>query len=182
ARKAVDTADAKYTPVGPVYPATSTGRRTALAGWIASRTNPLTARVAVNHIWMRHFGRPLVETVFDFGRNGKRPTHPELLDWLAVEFMEAGWSMKKLHRLIVTSSTYRLHSSPGPQDHPNRAVDPDNRWLWNFPPRRVEAEVVRDSILHVAGDLDLTMGGQELEAQAELTSRRRSLYFSIYPE
>ena len=89
-----------YPSVGPTYPSTSTGRRRALALWITSRDNPLAARVAVNHIWLRHFHSPLVSSVFDFGRNGARPTHPELLDWLAVEFMESGWSMKHIHRLL----------------------------------------------------------------------------------
>ncbi|MBL8223469.1 MAG: DUF1553 domain-containing protein, partial [Bryobacterales bacterium] len=103
--------DAAYTTFGPVYPAQSTGRRLALARWIASPDNPLTARVAVNHIWMRHFGEPIVPSVFDFGRNGKPPSHPELLDWLATEFMRSGWSMKAIHRLIVTSNTYRMRST-----------------------------------------------------------------------
>src|SRR5262245_15831450 len=93
----------KYTPSGPEYPRTSTGRRRALAEWITGRDNPLTARVAVNHVWSHHFHAPLVVSVYDFGRNGASPTHPELLDWLAVELMESGWSMKHLHRLIVTS-------------------------------------------------------------------------------
>jgi hypothetical protein len=184
AKKAVDaarqalSADAPgYTPLGPVYPKTSTGRRRALAGWMTSRDNPLTARVAVNHIWMRHFGRPLVETVFDFGRNGQRPTNPELLDWLAVEFMEHGWSMKHLHRLIVTSNTYRLASTGGPQPG-----DPDNRWLYRFPRHRIEAEAVRDSILYTAGQLDPQLGGLDLDPQTQAASRRRSMYFSVYPE
>ena len=98
ARKSLAAAGSNYTPFSPVYPKTSTGRRRALAQWITARNNPLTARVAVNHIWIRYFQRPFVETVFDFGRNGKRPSHPELLDWLAVEFMDGtnpatGWSM-----------------------------------------------------------------------------------------
>jgi hypothetical protein len=167
-----------YTPLSPVYPKTSTGRRRALAQWIASRANPLTARVAVNHVWARHFGRPLVETVFDFGRNGQRPTHPELLDWLAVEFMERGWSMKHLHRLIVTSNTYRMASAGGAPP----ANDPDNRWPWHFPRRRAEAEVVRDAVLYAAEELDSQMGGLDLDPQTQAGSRRRSLYFSIYPE
>ncbi len=179
ARQTLAKADATYTPLSPVYPKTSTGRRRALAGWIASPDNPLTARVAVNHIWTRHFGRPLVETVFDFGRNGKPPSHPELLDWLAVEFTDSDWSMKHLHRLIVTSSTYRMQSG---DDAENRGRDPDNRGLWQFPRRRAEAEVVRDGLLHAASELDPTMGGPELENAAEPTSRRRSLYFSIHPE
>lgn len=169
----------KYTPLSPLYPSTSTGRRRALAQWMTARTNPLTARVAVNHIWMRHFERPLVETVFDFGRNGKKPTHPALLDWLAVEFMESGWRMKHLHRLIVTSNTYRQASSGGSE---NVAHDPDNRFLWRYSAHRVEAEVVRDSILDLAGDLDRTIGGPVLDNNLEHSSKRRSLYFSVYPE
>src|SRR5439155_26953531 len=90
----------------PVYPKTSTGRRLALARWIADRDNPLTARVAVNHVWLRHFNQALVPSVFDFGRNGRPPSHPALLDWLAVEFVEHGWSQKHLRRPIVTSATY----------------------------------------------------------------------------
>lgn len=176
ARAAQDAAT--YTPLTPIYPTTSTGRRKALAEWMVDRKNPLAARVAVNHIWLRHFGRPLVETVFDFGRNGARPTHPELLDWLAVEFMESGWSMKHLHRLIVTSAAYRQSSASVPQP----TADPDNRWLGRFPARRLEAEAVRDSILHTAGEMDSTLGGPVLERDQEPTSRRRSLYFSVYPE
>src|SRR5207247_7423234 len=114
---ALNTNNIAYTPLTPTYPGQSTGRRRALATWIASRDNPLAARVAVNHIWARHFHTPLVASVFDFGRNGARPTHPELLDWLAVEFMEHGWSMKHLHRLMVTSSTYRRTSQVEPSTH-----------------------------------------------------------------
>jgi hypothetical protein len=181
ARQALAASSAQYTPLSPVYPKTSTGRRRALAQWIASQENPLTARVAVNHLWLRHFGRPIVETVNDFGRNGKPPTHPGLLDWLAVELMEHGWSMKHLHRLIVTSNTYRMQSGAG-NDSSSLGVDADNRWLWQFPRRRVEAEVVRDSILHTAGELDRTLGGPDLDPHKEAEARRRSLYFSIYPE
>jgi mono/diheme cytochrome c family protein len=180
ARKALALTSTTYTPLSPIYPTKSTGRRTALARWIADKKNPLTARVAVNHIWMRHFGKPLVETVFDFGRNGKRPTHPELLDWLAVELMESGWSMKQLHRRIVTSRAYRMQSAAS--DSRNLARDRDNRWLWHFEGRRLEGEVVRDSTLYVSGQLDLKMGGQELENDKDAASHRRSLYFSIHPE
>ncbi|MEN9575975.1 MAG: hypothetical protein RL514_3830 [Verrucomicrobiota bacterium] len=166
-----------YTAFSPVYPRESTGRRKALAEWIASRENPLTARVAVNHIWARHFHEPLVASVFDFGRSGKPPTHPELLDWLAAEFMESGWSMKHLHRLILTSAAYRRSSSAG-----NDKVDPENKLLWRMNPGRMEAEVVRDGILHLAGALDPRMGGQELENKDALTTARRSLYYSFNPE
>jgi hypothetical protein len=99
-----------YSALTPSYPQQSTGRRRALAEWITSRDNPLTARVAVNHIWTRHFHSPLVGSMYDFGRNGDKPAHPELLDWLAVELMESGWDMKHLHRLIVTSAAYRRDS------------------------------------------------------------------------
>jgi hypothetical protein len=181
AQKALEAPGDKYTPLSPVYPTVSTGRRTALARWIASRDNPLTARVAVNHVWLRHFGRPLVESTYDFGRNGKRPTHPELLDWLAVELMESGWSFKHLHRLIVTSAAYRLRSGAGLEGETNRA-DADNVYLWQFPRRRLEAEAVRDSILFAAGELDGRLGGPVLEVKEEPNSRRRSLYFAVHPE
>jgi Protein of unknown function (DUF1553)/Protein of unknown function (DUF1549)/Planctomycete cytochrome C len=182
ALKAASAGLGKYQPLSPTYPKTSTGRRAVLARWIASKDNPLTARVAVNHLWRWHFGMPLVETTFDFGRNGKRPSHPELLDWLATELMDNGWRMKPLHRLIVTSAAYRMRSHVGGTDHPGLAIDPDNRWLWHFPARRMEAEVVRDGVLHAAGELDLTMGGVEIPHEQGLTSRRRSLYFAHHGE
>ena len=105
--------DEKYAAVGEMFPSTSTGRRTALAQWIASRQNPRTARVAVNHIWLRHFGQALVPSVANFGLNGDQPSHPELLDWLAAELMENGWRMKPLHRAIVLSAAYRMSSAEG---------------------------------------------------------------------
>ena len=157
------------------FPTISTGRRSALAKWMTDARNPLTARVAVNHIWARHFGKPLVATVFDFGRKGAPPTHPALLDWLAVEFMESGWSMKHLHRLLVTSKTYRLSSSAAGAVPADRVSDPENRWYWRMNPLRMEAEVIRDSLLYLAGDLELTGGGPPLPVNA--LSRRRSLYF-----
>jgi hypothetical protein len=156
------------------YPHTSTGRRLALARWITDRKNPLAARVAVNHMWLRHFGRGIVPTEFDFGKNGQPPTHPALLDWLAAEFMDHGWSMKYMHRLLVTSAAYRMSSATSPS---NEAVDPDNHWLWHQRPRRLEAEAVRDGVLFVAGKLDLTTGGPDLDQHLGLTNRRRSLYF-----
>jgi hypothetical protein len=182
ARKALAGESPKYTPLSPVYPPRSSGRRRALAEWITGRDNPLTARVAVNHVWKWHFGKPLVETVSDFGRNGKAPTHPELLDWLAVELMDNGWSLKHLHRLIVTSSAYRMGSAVG-ENRASYGSDPDNTWLWRFAPRRVEAEVVRDSLLYAAGGLETHLGGPPVENNvADTASRRRSLYFSVYPE
>lgn len=181
ANQTLEGAALAYAPLSPVYPQKSTGRRGALARWIAGRDNPLTARVAVNHIWMHHFGRPLVESTFDFGRNGKKPSHPEVLDFLAVELMDHGWSMKHIHRLIVTSKAYRMQSQPRAQE-PNLALDSENKYLWRYNPRRAEAEVVRDSLLYVAGSLDQTLGGKEIEYEQGLTSRRRSIYFSHHGE
>ena len=170
-----------YSPLSPLYPKESTGRRRALAEAITSVENPLTARVAVNHIWARHFHRPLVSSVYDFGRNGNDPTHPELLDWLAVEFMESGWNMKHLHRIIVSSAAYQRVSSVGDAAL-NVSKDPENALLWRMNAGRMESEVVRDSLLFVGGQLDLTMGGVELENTESLTTKRRSLYYSVYPE
>src|SRR6185436_1934945 len=154
----------------------SSGRRKALAEWITDRRNPLTARVAANHIWTRHFGVPLVPTVFDFGRKGTPPTHPELLDWLAAELMESGWSLKHLHRLIVNSATYRLSSSLAGAEA-NVAKDSDNVYLWRRNSIRLEAEVVRDSMLSLAGNLDPTIGGPSVPPANQDDSKRRSLYF-----
>ena len=152
-------------------------RRAALADWIASAGNPLTARVMVNRIWQGHFGTGLVETPSDFGRMGMKPTHPELLDWLAQEFIRSGWSVKHMHRLIVMSETYRQSSVA--EDVRRRAdpsgsfaeksarllasaatVDADARLLWRFPSRRLEAETIRDCMLAVSGRLNLTMYGR----------------------
>ncbi|HMC65468.1 MAG TPA: PSD1 and planctomycete cytochrome C domain-containing protein, partial [Gemmataceae bacterium] len=173
ARAALAKPTPTYKPLGIVYPLTSTGRRLALARWITSKDNPLTARVAVNHVWLRHFGSALVPTMNNLGLNGTRPTHPALLDWLACELMsptnnrgEPGasapevslaWSMKHLHRLIVTSNAYRMQSSAAGSDGPNAGIDPENQYLWRMNPRRMEAELVRDSLLHLSGRIDLTM-------------------------
>ncbi|WP_435017214.1 PSD1 and planctomycete cytochrome C domain-containing protein [Tundrisphaera sp. TA3] len=165
----------RYTSFGPIYPRTSTGRRLALARRIGDRANPLTARVAINHIWLRHFGRPLVGTPADFGLNGRAPSHPELLDWLAVEFMERGWSMKAIHRLLVTSDAYRRVSTGA--GHDAASVDPDNSKYWRMNPRRMESEIVRDNVLLASGTLDPARGGPDLDPDAWLTSKRRSLYF-----
>ena len=134
----------------------TTGRRTALAKWLTDPENPLTGRVMVNRIWHHHFGRGIVATPGDFGVMGERPTHPELLDWLTVEFVENGWSMKQVHRLIMNSNTYQ-QSSELREEAKN--ADPFNRILWRCPPQRMEAEVVRDSALAVAGLLNPAVGG-----------------------
>ncbi|QDT53740.1 Planctomycete cytochrome C [Caulifigura coniformis] len=155
---------------------TSTGRRSALARWITDRRNPLTARVAVNHLWNRHFGTPLVATPFDLGRNTPDPTHPELIDWLASELMDNQWSMKHLHRLIVTSATYRMSSTLAQADE-KAARDPDNRYWWRRTPIRIESQAVRDAILSLAGTLDPTIGGPSVPTNEQEASKRRSLYF-----
>lgn len=162
-----------------VYPEKSSGRRAAFARWVADTQNPLTARVAMNHIWLRHFGRGIVTTPENFGAAGNAPSHPELLDWLAAEFMQQGWSMKAMHRLIVTSRTYRMATTPEPA---NAAIDPDNVFLWRMNSRRLDAELVRDNLLHVAGVLDATMGGPEIDNNLGLVSKRRSIYLRIAPE
>ncbi|MGZ8938291.1 MAG: DUF1553 domain-containing protein, partial [Limisphaerales bacterium] len=161
------------------YPQKSTGRRLAFAQWIASDRNPLTARVAMNHIWLRHFGQGIVATPADFGRNGRPPSNPQLLDWLAAEFSAQGWRMKELHRLLLKSSTYRLAST---SDAANSAIDPDNHFLWRASPRRMEAELVRDNLLLAAENLDLTPGGPEIDHKLGLVSNRRSIYLRIGPE
>ena len=132
-------------------------RRMALAKWIASPQNPLTARVMVNRIWQGHFGTGLVQSPSDFGNNGTKPTHPELLDWLAGEFIRSGWSVKHMHRLIVLSEAYKQSSTAN-----SRAAetDADALFLWRFPSRRLEAEVVRDSMLAASSQLNLTMYGR----------------------
>jgi hypothetical protein len=140
----------------PAHGRTS-GRRKALAEWLGSPGNPLTARVIVNRIWSHHFGTGIVASLDNFGKMGQSPTHPELLDWLAVEFMERGWSVKQIHRLIMTSEAYRMSSQH--EDSTAAAQDPENRYLWRYPIQRLDAEIVRDAIMAVSGALDLKMGG-----------------------
>ena len=135
----------------------TSGRRLALAEWMASRDNPLTARVIVNRIWHHHFGRGIVRTLDNLGRMGDAPTHPELLDWLAVEFLDRGWSIKEMHRLLMTSEAYRMASSF--RHGANAAADPENNLLWHYRPQRIEAEILRDAIMTVSGGIDLTVGG-----------------------
>lgn len=175
-----------YTRFSAIYPTTSTGRRLAFAKWIVSPENPLTARVAVNHLWLRHFRQPLVPTVFDFGVNGKTPTHPELLDWLACELMENGWRMKPVHRLIVSSRAYQMTSSAGPEESSlaasNAEKDPENRLLWRQNSYRMEAEIVRDATFHVSGQLDKSMYGPDLDPATGLNLARRSVYFRTSKE
>ncbi len=147
--------------------------RLDLARSIASRTNPLTARVLVNRVWLHHFGEGIVRTPDDFGSRGDTPSHPELLDYLASRFMDEGWSIKKLHRLIMLSSAYQQSSDENPRFE---QIDPENRWLWRMNRRRLDFEALRDTILAIGGDLDLNMYGRPVRLDAEPYSLRRSVY------
>jgi hypothetical protein len=149
----LDPSDAKITPPAGVN---STGRRTALAAWLTDPSNPLPARVMVNRIWHYHFGRGIVATPGDLGVMGSRPTHPELLDYLASYFVDNGWSMKKVHRLILLSNAYQEASD---FDAKIAEADPDNKLLWRYPRHRMEAEAIRDSMLATSGLLNPKMGG-----------------------
>jgi hypothetical protein len=135
----------------------TSGRRRALAEWLGSPDNPLTARVIVNRIWNHHFGRGIVATLDNFGKMGEKPTHPELLDWLAVEFVNRGWSIKEMHRLLMTSEAYQMSSQFN--DAGDVEKDPENADLWRFRIQRLDAEIVRDDIMAVSGSLNLQMGG-----------------------
>ena len=133
----------------------TSGRRAALAQWVAGADNPLTARVLVNRLWQHHFGRGLVPTPNDFGLRGERPTHPELLDWLATEFVARGWSVKQMHRLMLLSATYRQSTAASPEAH---GIDPDNHLFSRMNRLRLEGEIIRDSLLAVSGQLNRAMG------------------------
>jgi hypothetical protein len=161
---------AKGEEVAPAFPAVLAGgrtievdpekklaRRKSLALWLTEKDHPLTARVIVNRIWHWHFGRGIVGTPNDFGRQGEEPTHPELLDWLASEFVTQGWSMKKLHRMILLSETYQRSSE---FNAANAVIDANNRYLWRMNRQRLDAETLRDSVLAVSGDLNVKMGGR----------------------
>ena len=147
--------------------------RLELAEDIASRDNPLTARVMVNRIWLNHFGEGLVRTPDDFGSRGEPPSHPELLDYLARRFMEGGWSIKQMHRLIMLSSVYQQVSEENPR---YSQIDPENRFLWRMNRRRLDFEALRDTILAIGGDLDLKVGGRPVRLDSEPFSMRRSIY------
>ncbi|MGV3482852.1 MAG: DUF1553 domain-containing protein, partial [Planctomycetaceae bacterium] len=172
--KLLETPEHKEPDYSAVYPSTSTGRRLALARWLTSPEHPLTARVAVNHVWMRHMGQPLVENVCDFGLRTPRPPLAELLDYLATELIRSGWSQRHLHRLIVTSRAYQLESSSRSADQTTIANDPANHFYWRANPRRMESQVIRDSLLYLAGNLDLTLGGPSVDP--DKPSKRRGIY------
>ncbi len=172
--------------------------RLALANAVTSPTNPLTARVFVNRVWMEHFGEPLVGSPADFGVRSDPPTHPELLDWLASEFIRSGWSVKHLHRLIVLSGAFQQSSSdqysvvsesvnvrpaslnthPLNTDYSSHAhaADPDNHLLWHYPRRRLDLEAMRDTLLFVAGRLDVAMGGRSVDVASNPLNARRTVY------
>jgi hypothetical protein len=153
--------------------------RLELARAIASKDNPLTARVMVNRVWQQHFGAGLVRTPSDFGTRGERPTHPELLDWLAKRFAEDdGWSVKKLHRRMMLSAVYR-QASWGGASAKAAAVDPENRLLWRINPQRLDFEAMRDSLLAASGQLDLKMGGRSVDIVGQPFSNRRTVYAYI---
>jgi mono/diheme cytochrome c family protein len=164
----------KRETTGPIPLMPTTGRRTALAHWISDPSNPLTARVMANRIWQYHFGRGLVATPSDFGTRGGRPTHPELLDWLASEFVSQGWSIKKLHRTMMLSAAYQQQANPSKE---SAEKDPQNLYLSHFTRRRLMADEVRDSVLAATGALNLKMGGRPVvpplseEEKAMLTQR-----------
>jgi hypothetical protein len=182
----------------------TSGRRLALARWLTQPIHPLTARVFVNRVWHHNFGRGIVETLGNFGHSGSLPSHPELLDWLAVDFVEHGWGIKRLHRQIMLSTAYRQSSrrpdkstEASPLNSSGETIDPDNRLLWRMNLKRLEAEIARDTILAVSGSLDRTSGGPPVEitkpadglsepqAAPNSTSRyRRSVYLfarRVYP-
>lgn len=174
-RKALESPAHKEQDYPATYSPVSTGRRLALAKWITSTQNPLTARVIVNHVWMRHFGQPIVESTFDFGLRSPEPLHSDVLDLLAWEFMNSGWSFQHLHRLIVSSETYALSATSKESEPATIAADPDNLYLWRMNSRRMESQVIRDSLLSLANELDPTLGGPSISPSPE--ARRRSIYF-----
>ncbi|HZY88944.1 MAG TPA: DUF1553 domain-containing protein, partial [Gemmataceae bacterium] len=174
----------------PPAGAKSSGRRLAFARWLTQPDHPLTARVLVNRLWLHHFGEGLVATPDNFGHTGAPPSHPELLDWLAVEFVRRGWSIKAMHRLMLTSAAYRQASAFNPTAHADaKRIDPDNRLLWRQRLRRLEAEALRDAVLAVAGTLNPDMGGPPVPMQrqgdgevvtpAGAAGARRSVYLQV---
>ncbi len=158
------------------------GRRLAFAKWVADDKNPLTARSIVNRIWQYHFGNGIVKTANNFGVKGSKPTHPELLDWLTNDFVENGWKIKRLHRMIMTSDVYRRSGKPVDAEK-QAAVDPDNKLLASWQPRRLTAEELRDSTLQISGELNREMGGVPImpEINMEVALQPRMIQFSIAP-
>jgi hypothetical protein len=166
----------------PKLPTKPAGRRLAFAQWLARAEHPLTARVMANRLWQWHFGKGLVETANNFGKLGKRPTHPELLDWLAREFTARGWSIKAMHRLLMNTDAYR-RAATHPQFDAVKKADPDNALLAYFPSRRLEAEELRDALLMVAGELNFTAGGPPVfpEINTDLMTQPRLIMGTVAP-
>src|SRR5215471_6710352 len=148
--------ETEYRFPSPPESAKTTWRRRGFAEWIASPANPLTTRVMVNRLWQHHFGEGIVRTPSNFGKMGEAASHPALLDWLATEFVARGWSVKEMHRLMMNSEAYQMASA---DIHANLAIDSENRYFWRMPRERLEAEIIRDQILAVAGTLDQRIGG-----------------------
>ncbi|WDQ17765.1 PSD1 and planctomycete cytochrome C domain-containing protein [Rhodopirellula sp. P2] len=175
-------AQVKFPVNDPELP--TTGRRLAFAKWLTDESNPLTARAIVNRMWMHHFGRGIVATPGEFGLLGDKPTHPELLDWLASDFVEHGWSLKRLHRQILTSMAWRQSSL---RHLKGETMDAENRFYWRKSLQRVDAEILRDSMLAVSGSLDLTLHGPPVEVAEDETGQvrvdvnqpRRSIYARV---
>ncbi len=161
-------------PSGSDQPENTTGRRSELASWLTNPENPLTTRVIVNRIWQYHFGRPLTANASDFGYLGGPPSHSRLLDWLTSEFVQGGWRLKPLHRMIVTSATYR-QSSHHPNFESQQTIDPENTWYWHHNTRRLDAEQIRDSIFAVTARLDARRGGEGTLPDVP----RRSIYSRV---
>lgn len=174
ARGTLELLDDEPRPSDPEEAQKHSYTRLDLAEDIASAKNPLTARVIVNRIWQWHFGRGLVASSSNFGLQGDRPTHPELLDWLTVNFMENGWSIKWLHREILNSTTYQLSSE---RHYQNEELDADNLFRWRFDRRRLDVEALRDALLAISGKLDPAMGGPTFDLKTNNT--RRTVYASI---
>jgi cytochrome c553 len=178
---ALSTTNRRHATPGNVFVSTgqvanhTSGRRTRLAAWIGDPNNQLTMRVIVNRIWQQHFGQGIVATSSDFGRNGQLPSHPELLDWLTARFVEDGWSVKKLHKLILMSATWQ-QSAHHPQAAEYQSLDPSESLLWRARVRRLQAEQIRDAMLVVSGELDSSLGGPSVSESAP----RRSLYVKSF--
>ena len=153
------TSETEWTFEPPPADAKSSWRRRGLAEWLVSKDNPLTARVMMNRLWQHHFGEGIVRTPSNFGKMGEKPLHPELLDWLAIEFVERGWSLKAMHKVMLESQAYQMASMDLPA---NLQIDPENRLFWRAPRVRLEAEIIRDNIMAVSGALDRTLGGPSI--------------------
>jgi len=170
----------KSEPAAIPYAGGSNGRRLALAEWIGSKENPFTARVMMNRLWQHHFGEGIVRTPSDFGKNGEPATHPELLDWLAVQFVEKNWSVKAMHKVMLLSATYK-QASVHPEQTRHAAADPTNKLLWRMNWQRLDAEVIRDSILSLSGRLNLETGGPPVLFDVPADVAQGFEFFKWYP-